>query len=247
MVQDGLLTFRRTLLGPLVEDLSFDFSESDSPDLIQLRIIAVSNAANADDPKTISEVQRRFNLLLDKDDASQIPVDLQCCIYGNAVRTGGVREWEKILNIYRNFGTQSQKIAAMLGLASAQDPALIQRTLDLMLSDEVKAQEYPSFFAGSTTNPNARRGLWEWIKKNLATIVAKSEGNMGLDRIIQSCFVSLSSFEDIKAIEEFFKDKDTSAYARALEQGLDEVRSKAAWLERDSDEVERWLKKNKYI
>ncbi|KZO91177.1 putative AAP1-alanine/arginine aminopeptidase [Calocera viscosa TUFC12733] len=246
-VLDGLDAFRRSLFGPLAEKLGFEFSESDSPDLIQWRITAVSGAAAADDPKTMAEVKRRFNLLLEKNDASGIPGDLQRAIYTNAVRTGGVKEWEKVLDIYRHFETPSQKVAAMLGLCRASDPALIKRTLDLILSDDVKMQDFMYFVAGCGMNPPARRPIWQWTTSNLEVLVEKFKGNFSLGRIIQYAFDQFSTFEDVSAIEEFFKDKDTSTYVQALSQGLDDVRSRAAWLQRDKAEVEQWLKKNKYM
>ena len=47
--------------------------------------------------------------------------------------------------------------------------------------------------------------------------------------------MSLSSEEDAKAVETFFAQHDTSAYSQPLSQGLDAVRSKAAWLGRDAE------------
>ncbi|EJU01765.1 puromycin-sensitive aminopeptidase [Dacryopinax primogenitus] len=246
-VQDGLFAFRRSLFGPLAEKLGFEFSENDSPDLIQWRITAITNAANANDPKTIAKVKRRFNFLLEKNDASQIAGDLQRTIYANAVRLGGVKEWEKVLEIYRHFETPSQKTAAMIALCRSTDPALVKRTLDLILTEEVKTQDYMYFIAGSALNPSARREVWQWVQTHLSTLVEKFKGNFSLGRVLQYSFDSLTTFEDVKAIERFFKDKDTSTYVQALSQGLDDVRSKAAWLERDRAEVEQWLKKNSYL
>ena len=59
--------------------------------------------------------------------------------------------------------------------------------------------------------------------------------------------MSLTSEKDAQQVEAFFKDKDTSAFDQGLSQGLDAVRAKAKWLERDTKDVEQWLRENKYL
>ncbi|SGZ18185.1 BQ5605_C020g09169 [Microbotryum silenes-dioicae] len=43
-------------------------------------------------------------------------------------------------------------------------------------------------------------------------------------------------------IEDFFKDEKLDGFAYALGQGLEKIRSKAGWLKRDGEDVERWLR-----
>lgn len=60
-------------------------------------------------------------------------------------------------------------------------------------------------------------------------------GNFSIGSLVKLSFMSLSSEEDAKAVETFFAQHDTSAYSQPLSQGLDAVRSKAAWLGRDAE------------
>lgn len=50
-VTDGLNAFRRSLFVPLVKKLGYEYSESDSADITQLRTTAISHAASAEDPE----------------------------------------------------------------------------------------------------------------------------------------------------------------------------------------------------
>ena len=47
----------------------------------------------------------------------------------------------------------------------------------------------------------------------------------------QISFQSLSSEEDYEATAAFFKGRDTSAYDQALNQSLDNIKTRAAWIE----------------
>jgi len=246
-VRNGLKAFQRSLFSPLVDKLGFEPSPNDSPDVVLWRVTAVTHAAEADDSKTISEIKRRFSPFMTSNDASQIPGDLQKNIFIHAVRTGGTTEWEKALDIYKHPQNPAEKLAAIQAMCRAQEPALIKRTLDMILIDEVKPQDYLSFFYSSAMNPLSRRQIWAFLQENLDTLTLKLEGSFSLGNIVQVSFDSLTSLDDVSAVEEFFKGRDTSKYAQLIEQGLDAVRSKAAWLERSREEVREWLEANGYM
>jgi aminopeptidase 2 len=65
--------------------------------------------------------------------------------------------------------------------------------------------------------------------------------------LVKISFSSLSTLEDADAVEAFFAQHDRTTYEQALSQGLDSVRSKAAWLKRDVKDVHDWLAANGYI
>jgi aminopeptidase 2 len=73
-------------------------------------------------------------------------------------------------------------------------------------------------------------------------------GNFSVASLVKLSFNTLTSEADAKAVEAFFKDKkERSTFVQGLAQGLDAVRSKAKWIERDTKDVEAWLKENGYL
>lgn len=63
-------------------------------------------------------------------------------------------------------------------------------------------------------------------------------------QITTSGFTSLKAVEDI---ERFFSDKSTKGFDQGLAQSLDGIKAKAAWLDRDKEDVTEWLKTNGYL
>ncbi|KZO98208.1 hypothetical protein CALVIDRAFT_526106 [Calocera viscosa TUFC12733] len=236
-VLEGLKALRRSLFRPLLEKLGFDNVPGEPIDVVRWRTIVVNHLTAADDPKAIAEIKQRFSLLVESNDASRISGDLQRAIFVHAVRTGGKREWEKALDVFRHPRTPAQKTAAITALCRTQDPVLMNQAFDMILSVEVKLQDMPIFFMGFAANSSSRRRLWAFTQENLDTLAKKAESNNAVGHLAQISFETFSSFEDVRAVEEFFKEKDTSEYAQVLAQGLDEVRSKAAWLERSREET----------
>ena len=116
-----------------------------------------------------------------------------------------------------------------------------------MRSDEVKNQDLISFFVSLAANREAKRQLWDFFKTNFDEIMARFRGNFSSGSLVRMSFSTFASEGDAKDVEQFFKGKDTSAFSQPLSQGLDAVRSKAKWLERDTSDVSDWLKKNQYL
>ena len=67
-----------------------------------------------------------------------------------------------------------------------------------------------------------------------------------LASIVQTCVSGLGTKEQWQKAKDFFEDKDTKAYDKYLAQGLDHILTKAEWVERDRDDVQKWLDKNEY-
>lgn len=51
----------------------------------------------------------------------------------------------------------------------------------------------------------------------------------------------LSTKKDLEESEKYFEDKDTSKYNQSLQQTLDTIRAKIAYIERSTDDLDAWL------
>jgi aminopeptidase 2 len=194
--------------------------------------------------RTIKEVQRRFSLFVYQHDVSAIPGDFLDFVFMNATRNGGVEEYEQVMKVYKKPPTPQYKVACMRALCSTRDAKLLERSTEFMYSSEVKMQDMMYFFSGLAGNTYARRQLWQSLRAHLSELVIKFKGNFSLGRIVKSSFDRFSTEEDLMDVLKFFEDKDTKTYDQSLKQGMDAVRAKTAWLERDVTDVEEWLKQN---
>lgn len=65
--------------------------------------------------------------------------------------------------------------------------------------------------------------------------------------IIKITILGVSSRQRIRETEEFFKGKDTKAYQRFIDQGLEKALIGVQWVERDQEDVATWFRKEGYI
>lgn len=140
-VRNAIDAFRADFFGEKAKKLTFEFGKDDSPDVKQLRATAISSAAAASDEWTLSEIKRRFKKFMETGDDSLIAGDLLRPTMSQGVKHGGEKEYEFALSVYRKPKTDVHKIAAMLALCAPQDPALLERTVKFLFSNEVRNQD----------------------------------------------------------------------------------------------------------
>ena len=133
----------------------------------------------------------------------------------------------------------------MRSLGRAKQPELIQKTLDLLFSGEIKDQDIYLPTSGLRTHPEGINALFKWMNENWDELYKRLPPALSmLGSMVQIMTSSFTKPEQLAEVEKFFKDKNTSGYDQSLAQSLDGVRSKIQWLERDRSDVATWLAQN---
>ncbi|CAI2171506.1 16013_t:CDS:10 [Funneliformis geosporum] len=245
----GLLSFNRQLASRLVPKLGWEYSESDDYLTTLLRTLIINIAGGANDPDTVKEAYRRFNLFTKQNDESALHPNIRGVVFKIVLsHGGGEEEFEAILKVYRESKTADQKLEALSGLGFAQRDDLIQRALQFAISEEVKNQDVIHAFASLQSNHKSRRLLWNFVKENWDVIHDQYINFRALfGNIIKQSIELFSSEHDIEDIEKFFSNRDCKGFERPLQQSIEKIRVNAAWLKRDSRDVEDWLKANGFL
>jgi aminopeptidase 2 len=64
-----------------------------------------------------------------------------------------------------------------------------------------------------------------------------------LGTMVSICTSSFTSKEGVDRVQKFFADRSTKGFDQSLAQSCDAIRAKAAWLERDREDVKQWTEK----
>lgn len=152
------------------------------------------------------------------------------------------------MNFYRTSTNSDERNTALRCLGRAKDPELIQRTLGLMFSGEVKDQDIYMPASGLRSHPEGIEALFAWLTKNWEQLIVKIPPSFSMLGSLVTIFTaSFTTKEQLARVEEFFAGKSTSGFDQSLAQSLDAIRSKIGYLERDREDVAAWLKKEGYI
>lgn len=96
-----------------------------------------------------------------------------------------------------------------------------------------------------STNVHTRDAFWTYFKANYDAIYKLMATNMVvLDRFVKLTLGNYQSTAMYHEIRDFFQDKDVHGFERSIRQVLDNVKIRAAWLDRDLHNVKQWLTDN---
>ncbi|TBU53789.1 hypothetical protein BD310DRAFT_937381 [Dichomitus squalens] len=241
-VVELLNAFRRDLFVPVVKRLGLKYSISDSPNDRLLRTLAVRQAAAAGNPEVVAELKAWYAHLLQTGNDSKIPSELQGVTFKVGVGEGGRPEWEYAKQLASNPKNPAQGVAALYAVGASKDLGLAEETFQFALTG-VRDQDIPRCLSGLQQNPLTRKFLAERVKDRFDELEKRYAGTFNFKRFIEVSFRYLSSDKDYEATAAFLKDRDTAAYDQALRQSLDNIKTRAAWVKRSTEELTEWLKR----
>ncbi|RDW81295.1 M1 family metallopeptidase [Aspergillus mulundensis] len=245
--KDALEAFQRSLVSDKAHTLGWEFSENDGHIIQQFKALLFSAAGSAGDKKIVQAAQDMFQRFA-AGDVSAIHPNIRGSVFSIVLKHGGKKEYEVVYDRFRNAPTSDEKTTALRCLGAAEDPELIQRTLGLALGDEVKNQDIYMPLGGLRTHAPGIDARWAWVKANWDTLYQRLPPGLGmLGTVVQICTASFCTEAQLKDVQDFFANKDTKGYDRAIEQSLDAIRAKVSWVQRDSADVGSWLKTKGYL
>ncbi|KAK8180195.1 peptidase family M1-domain-containing protein [Phyllosticta capitalensis] len=246
-VKDALKKFQLNLVADKAHEIGWEFKESDGHIEQQFKALLFGSAGIAGDEKVKKAAFDMFEKFKNGDESAIHP-NIRGSVYGIVLSYGGEEEYNAILNEYRNGTTSDKRNTALRAIGRAKKPELIQRTLSLPLSDEVKGQDVYLPIGALRTHKEGIEALWQWMTEHWAELEKKLPP--GLTMLSSVVTISTSSFthkDQMARIEEFFSKRSTKGFDQSLAQSLDAIRAKANWIEKDSEDVKTFLKQHGYL
>ena len=153
-----------------------------------------------------------------------------------------------MLKEFQTAQNADERNTALRSLGRAKDARLIERTLKMPLSSEVKDQDIYLPIGALRTHEAGIHALWAWMQGNWATLEKRLPPGLGmLGNVVQICTSSFTKQSQIDQVNAFFKERSTKGFDQGLAQSLDSIKAKASWLQRDTTDVDRWLAGNGYL
>ncbi|KAJ3017799.1 Aminopeptidase 2 mitochondrial [Thoreauomyces humboldtii] len=264
-VTDGLRAIKRQIFSPKAKALGLDQSTSEDHLTSLKRTLCIENAASAQDPEIVAQLTERFHRFVGGDD-SALPPNIRKIAYVTVLKNtkDAKKDFEAVLNIYRNAPTPDQRVYALTALGAVNDKDLVHRILHEITfnTDIVRSNEATMVLSGlATYNPEptvVRPQIWDYVVNNWKEIVEKYTGTMSLlGRIVTIAFTPQVGTDVLEKVESFVAGKDLTtdeerakrtenlvAIKRPIDQGLEALRSKTAWVERERTSVAEWVRKS---
>ena len=205
----ALKAFQRSLVANKAHELGWEFSENDDHILQQFKALMFGSAGMAEDPVVIKAAQDMFARFA-AGDVSAIHPNIRGSVFTLVLKHGGVKEYEVVLDRFRNAPTSDEKTTALRCLGAAQDPELIKRTLGLAMGDEVKNQDIYMPLGGLRNSTEGIEARWAWLQENWDSIYQRLPPSLGmLGTVVQLTTAAFCTEAQLNEVKAFFDAKDT--------------------------------------
>lgn len=187
-------------------------------------------------------IKTALKLIEESDLPKNLDADLRTLLYGVAARHGNKATFDKLLTWHAEAKNAEIIDAVAIGLCNTSDSAKTTKLLSLLKTDNVRLQDVRKWVLAFLANPDTRNSIWQWLKEEWGWYTSKMANDLyyaNLPALIGRCFSDKQQLDDF---ENFFSTRKTPSIDRAIDQGIELIRSNIAWRARDEQEIIEWLR-----
>lgn len=243
----ALKAFQLNLVSKKANEIGWEISDKDDHMMQRFKALMFGKAAISGDETAKAAAFEMFDKFI-KGDRDALQPNLRGSVFAVVLIYGGEAEYNVVLNEYVTAKQSSERNTALRSLGFAEDPKLIQRSLDYALSKEVKTQDLYMPLSGLRAHKAGIIALWSWVQENWDVLTKRLPPGMSLlGDVVAMSTSSFTKEEQVADVRRFFSEKGTKGFDLELAQSLDTIKAKQSWLARDKEDVQQWLVENKYL
>jgi len=158
------------------------------------------------------------------------------------VANGNESTWEAILHIFRTAEMSEEKVRALRALGHSRNTDLIRKTLDLSLTDEVRAQDMFYAAGNCAANSAGRELTWKYLQERWTDFERRlGESQFLFGRIISYATKDFTDPEKAKEVEKFFSEHKVASAERTVKQSIESILANSKWLQHNRNDVAKFL------
>jgi len=201
-------------------------------------VLTLESLAKYGDEKTVMRARKMFNTI--GETSNRIPADLRSVVYSTVAKSGGTKEYAKLMRMYKRETLHEEKNRIGRALGHFRQKNLLQKTLLVAISKAVRPQDCVRMIGVVTANPDGTDIAWGFIKRNWKTFQKRYTGSRELAHLLEPLGIS-TSLHTGRDIAAFLKKNPAPGTERTVQQVLERIRSNAAWLKRDRKKMAQFL------
>ncbi len=217
------------LFAPVVERLGWSVRAGESELASQLRGDLIGALGTLAEDKPTQERARRLFAEFEKNGAA-VDRNLIPALVSIVAHTGSSADYETFLGKFKNAQTPQEETRYLFALGNFREPQLIERTLALTISGEVRTQNSPYLMRGMLLNRQARDRAWPFMKNNWQEMLRQYPDN-SIARMCEG-IIGLVSAEFEADVKQFFSDHPVKQGSKQMAQHLERLRIAVACQQR---------------
>ena len=222
----------RAIFNPALKRLAWSPREGETELERQLRGDLIGALGTVGEDQACQKRARELYPQYEKDPAS-VERNLIPALVSIVAHTGNGTDYEKFYARVKNAQTPQEETRYLFALGAFRQPDLIDRTLKMTISGEVRTQNAPYLMRGILLNKDARERAWAFMKAHWEEMLRRYPDN-SIPRMCEG-IIGLVTRELEADVREFFAHHPVKQGAKQMEQHLERLRIAVACKERWKD------------
>jgi puromycin-sensitive aminopeptidase len=210
----------RAVMRPALERLGWTPREGEPALISQLRGDLIGALGAVAEDKQCQERARELYAQYEKDSDSVEP-NLVPALVAIVAHTGSGAEYEKFYGKFKSAKTPQEETRYLFALAAFRQPELIDRTLKMTISGEVRTQNSPYLMRSILLNKDAREKAWSFMKRHWHEMTRQYPDN-AIPRMCEG-IIGLVSPDLERDVRQFFTEHPVKQGAKQMEQHLERL------------------------
>jgi aminopeptidase N len=228
-----------SLLAPALADVGWTPAPEEPDDTRALRSLVVGALARtARSPDVLAKAREIVEAEL-RTPGSVDPTLLDVVVNA-ASRDGDAALYEQYLTRARSATNPEDRYRFLYGLTSFTDPPLVRRTMELIVSPEVRSQDAKLLIASLLANRDARDLAWDLLRSHWDAIQKKTGEFVG-NTVIVGALGSFCDSDRLADVKAFFARHPVPDAERTLRQSLERIGSCATLARAQRPKLAEWL------
>lgn len=178
---------------------------------------------------------------------STLDPDARGIFYSAGAKWRGEMAYEKLFKLYKDSSSAEERSTLASSMTATKEPEILRFLLGHIKDPEVvRAQDITSWFVGLIRKRESRDMTWEWLIENWEWLEVKFRGDKTYDAFPRYVSMVVFGEEWLKKYRHFFEPKmEQPSLKRTISIGLDDIKSRTAWYERDAEGLRKYLLPNR--
>lgn len=224
---------------PALDELTWTMSPGEADDRTELRAAVIGLVAGTGhDPGARARARALVTRYLQKPES--VGATLAETLLPIVAEDGDQSLYDTLLAKRAAAKAPEDRDRFLLALGRFTNPALVKRTIDLALSDDVRTQDTPTLLATALSGPVGQDLVWPLLRERWSAVTSHIDSSFG-PAVVVSALGSFCSIDAASDLEQFFKSHDPKGAARTVQQSIERVKSCAALKADQEPKLTAWL------
>jgi aminopeptidase N len=230
--------YARSILRPTFDEVGWEPKNHEPPKIAALRASVIKALGDLNDQEIVSGCRDYFHKYLS--DPKSLAPDLRPAVLAVVGRYANEETWDRIHDLGLKTTSIEEKQNYYDALASAIDPKLAARTLEISLGDELPTSRATYLVAKVGRQSEHPEVAWNFAKAHMKQLLAKADA-LSANSYAPSFFNLFSDTARIADLERYAKSDLPPAAAKDVAKAIDELGFRAELKPRLLAQIAGWL------